>query len=115
MHEPIQQSKPFVTDLRAVEFLSQAAALDHGQARRFDALVSGETGVAGRALPAPTNSGVVQIARIHDPCVAFAACGATHDPGVPPWLADHHWWWSRPKDYTSDTQRCAGSLPAVMD
>src|SRR5215207_55029 len=66
-------------ELRTVELLAGAVALDDNQARRLDALVGREPHRARRALAAAADRGrVVEVARVDDAGVPRPALGAAH-------------------------------------
>src|SRR3954447_1212587 len=67
-------------ELFAVEFLAPPVRLGHGQARRLDPFVGGESRRARVALTAPADGGIVDVARVHDPRVTFPAARAAHRP-----------------------------------
>ena len=63
-------------ELVAVELLARAVALDDDEPGRLDALVGREPGGAGGALaPAADRRRVVEVARVDDPGLTFAALG----------------------------------------
>ena len=80
---PRQGLREAVGELVAVELLAGAVALDDDEAGRLDALVGGEPGAAGGALPAAADRRrLIEVARVHDPRVTGAALRAAHRPSI---------------------------------
>src|SRR5262245_25413515 len=69
------------SELLAVEFLADSVALDDDEAGRLDALIGREAGRAGGAFAAAADGrGVIEVTRVDDPRLPFAAMRAAHQP-----------------------------------